>query len=154
MDYERFARILQDAFDECLMEMTKARRKTPILRLSRLKPVTRATREIPDLFVRLVSRLEPFRLSADFNTKFEVLADRVDAGAWIELLLEHHFSVQRAKSRLGKNPWFERYDDGCVMIRPRYCRDTGGKGDDSYVHGYRAWPLWSFARDLGEVTDA
>jgi fatty-acid desaturase len=79
---------------------------------------------------------------------FGSLAEPGPAAEWAARLAEHHRKTQRLKPPDGKNPWFERYDDGSYIIRPLYRRDEGGRHNDDYVHAYRTGSLWSFVRDL------
>jgi hypothetical protein len=151
LTYETWARLLQDAFDDCLLIMTKKQSKTAPGDLAKAPGVTKAWKRVPDLFAELVEKLDPYHEAARFQLSFAALADKLVALDWVQQLLGHHRFVQSRKPPNGKNPWFERFDDGSVIIRPDYLRDKGGRGDDSYVHGYRTGPLWSFALDLGEV---
>ena len=83
-----------------------------------------------------------------FFPDFNVFGAKWDAIEWINHLLDHHITVQRNKPPNGKNPWFERFDDGSVVIRAGYRKTEGGRHDDSYVHMYRTNSLWTFAQDL------
>jgi len=56
---------------------------------------------------------------------------------------------QAKKPPDGKNPWFDRFDDGSIAVRAAYTREKGGRHDDQYVHYYRTRPLASFAVTLG-----
>jgi hypothetical protein len=100
------------------------------------------------MFNELLERLEPFRETARFADTFGTLAERTDPASWSDRLLGHHLATQRKKPPLGKSPWFERFDDGGVIIRPLYRRDQPSRGDDSYLHAYRTGPLYTFASDL------
>lgn len=152
--YESFARLVQDAFDGCLhlMSLNKGCR-TPLSELARAAGVERACREAPHLFHKakdLLLTQEGF--SARFQQAFVDMAEPLSAETWVGRLLERHRQVQRAKPPNGKNPWFERFDDGSVVIRPGYLRENGGRGGHSYVHTYRTQSLWSFANDLRMVS--
>lgn len=146
--YETFARLCQDAFDDSLLEMTQQRGKVSPEQLGRLKSVQLASRRVPEVFSEVRERLEPFNEAARFEMLFGELSEAAKPSAWVERLTEHHRRTQRQKPPDGKNPWFERFDDGRYIIRPLYRRDKGGKHDDSYVHAYRTGSLLSFARDL------
>ncbi len=150
MTYETFARTLQDAFDDCLCEMSLRRGKTSMSALAKQKNVVRAAKTIPDLLTRTAEALTPFGETVRFQNLFDALAERTTPEGWVHILLDHHTKVQKAKppGPGGKAPWFERMDDGSCVIRPGYLRDKGGRGDDAYVHAYRVAPLWSFATDL------
>jgi hypothetical protein len=147
--YEMFSRTCQDAFDDVLVEMTRrgGNKVTP-RELGRIETVKMASKRVPEIFNELLERLEPFRETARFADTFGPLAERTDAASWSDRLLAHHVATQRKKPPVGKSPWFERFDDGGVIIRPLYRRELPGRGDDSYVHAYRTGPLYTFARDL------
>lgn len=147
--YERFARACQDAFDECLHEMTRARSgKVSTTRLSSLKPVVSARERVPGLFQEVSVRLQPLDETPRFHESFSSLAESEGTEDWVRRLLEHHRRTQKLKPPDGKNAWFDTWDDGNFSIRPLYLREEPARGDDSYVHAYRTNPLWSFARDL------
>ncbi len=153
--YERFCRLLEDAFDDCRFEMTRRAGRASAQDLARLDSVLLAVREIPDLFEQVLERFGALsRVDAvdRFTSGFASVAEKTDAPDWVERLLEHHSRVQRGKPPRGRAPWLERNNDGSWMIRAAYRRDSGGRHDDSYVHQYRTNPLRSFARDLGMVT--
>ena len=149
--YETFARLLQDAFDECLHVLSDERARLRPDRLANGSLVKRATQRVPDAYARAIDALAPVGESERFLRMFSSLADRLPPADWLERLLELHRNVQLNKPPNGKLPWLERFDDGGFMVRPGYTRDHGGRGDGSYVHAYRLGSLWSFAKDLGAV---
>ena len=151
MTYESFARLLQDAFDDCRFRMSQTRGKTSPKDLCTLNGVVRAVERIPRLFSKLMEILSPFGESLHFQETFSDVAQRMPPQEWTECLLEHHRRVQLNKPPNGKAPWFERFDDGTFIIRPGYVRQKGGRHDREYVHGYRTPSLWSFAEDLRMV---
>lgn len=146
--YETFSILCQDAFDDCLLELTRRSGKTAPSSLAGLAGVKQASMRIPDLFPEVVEKLEPFGESIRFSETFQSLAEKTSATEWVERLAEYHRANQKRKLPDGKNPWFERFDDGSLIIRPLYRRHEGGKHDDSYLHAYRTGALWSFAADL------
>jgi len=148
--YERFARLCQDAFDDCLCEMTRKRGKTSPVELGRLRAVKLARERVPEIFNDVMERLEPFGQSARLQSMFADLAEGCAAEEWAARLIEHHRRIQRLKPPEpdGKNPWIERFDDGSFVVRPLYRRDEPGRRDAGYQHAYRTYSLWSFAQDL------
>lgn len=147
--YETFARLLQDAFDDCLCEMTKYKGKTPVTVLAECQNVKKAADRIPVEYEGTMDKLDPFGEMTRFQRLFSSLADKGSSQDWIVRLLEHHIRVQEDKPPNGKLPWFDRFDDASCVIRQGYTRDKGGLGDDSYVHTYRLNSLWTFAKDMG-----
>lgn len=150
-DYEAFARRMQDAFDDCLWEMTSSRGRTAAAAMAQLKNVQRAATEVPVLFPQLRDRLEVIKASARFVDQFGDFSEPLSTTDFVERLLRHHRQNQKRKPPNGKAPWFERFDDGTYIIRPGYLRDAGGLGGGDYVHAYRTRSLWMFAEDLGLV---
>lgn len=146
--YERFCRLLQDAFDDCLFCMSQNRRRVAPEEFTRLPGVRRAARAVPRMFADVAELLSPFDQTVRFEDTFAGLAQQVPVDDWVERLLQHHRRVQNAKAPAGKAPWFDRFDDGTCMIRTAYVTEHGGRNDDAYVHAYRTRALSSFARDL------
>jgi len=149
--YETFARMLQNAFDDCLVQMTRAARKVRADALTASPLVQQAVRETPGQFSRLVDRLADYGLTIPFQERFGALAERAAPAAWIRALLEHHTRVQRQKPPAGREPWM-LIDSGEYLLRPLYRRDTADGDPDAYAHTYRTAALWQFAMDLGKVT--
>lgn len=151
--YEEFSRLLQDAFDDCLMLMTQKKAKITTKELSMSKNVLTANSQVPELYHKVMDHLQPFNEDIRFSGLFSAFSVKTDAVSWVELLIEHHNKIQKNKPPNGKNPWFERFDDGSVVIRPGYRRDQGGSGElRRYVHPYRTRPLLSFAKDLRMIS--
>lgn len=149
--YERFCRVLQDAFDDCLLRMSQFQQRIHPREFGDLVGVMHAADQIPKIFGDVSEKLDPFDETKRFDVAFSTLAESLPAVAWAERLLDHHCNVQKSKLPAGKAPWFDRFDDGSCMIRTGYVRDAGGRHDDAYVHAYRTKSLWSFALDLGLV---
>lgn len=150
--YERFSRYIQDAFDDVIWRLSQHQTRIHPGELARLKGVQQAAQGIPAIFTEVAERLSPFGGAVRFQESFGSLAERVTVLDWLERLLEHHRRVQSSKPPAGKAPWFDRFDDGSLMIRTGYIRESGGRHDDSYVHAYRTGSLWSFVHDLGLVS--
>lgn len=146
--YERFCRLLQDAFDDSLYYLSQYKQRIPPTELGKLASVKLAATGIPDIFSEVTERLSPFGLAVRLQESFSSLAERLPAAEWLERLLDHHCRIQYSKPPAGKAPWFDRFDDGSCMIRTGCIRESGGRHDDNYVHAYRTYSLWSFASDL------
>lgn len=153
MSYEHFARLIQDAFDDCLWHMSRKNGKTAIKELAGLKEVSLAHKKVPEAFSRVSNQLSPYGYASEFINGFGDLQINGNCDTWVEQLLEHHLTVQKRKPPFGKNPWIDRYDDNTYYVRPLYRRDEPARMDDSYVHPYRTNAIWSFLRDLKRVSD-
>ena len=150
--YESFSRLLQDAFDECLYEITshnQRAKRVSITDLGELPCVKRACKQVPRIFVGVEESLSAFDTAAiDFRTLFSPLAERQSSRQWVQGLMDHHRRVQKGKPPEGKQPWVEFFDDHTFRCRPLYLREKPPRNDGSYVHLFRTNPLWSFASDL------
>lgn len=149
--YERFSRLMQDAFDDVRFHLSHPQRRLAASEFATLPNVVRAAQGVPDLFQEVAERLAPFVLAAKFQDAFGTLAERCHHEEWVSKLLDHHFRVQASKPPNGKAAWFDRFDGGGYLVRTGYLRDAGGKGGDEYVHAYRTGSLWQFAQDLKQV---
>lgn len=149
--YETFARLLHNAFYDCLLAMSQTSGKTTQTMLAQYPSVVEASRRIPELYPNVLERLAPYGESLRFQTAFQDLANRLPPAQWVAALLAHHKGVQHRKPPGGKAPWFERFDDGGWVIRPAYRQEGPRQDREGYVHAYRTQSLWSFAIDLGRV---
>ncbi len=150
--YERFARMVYDAFVDCLVELTLARRRLSAAELAQCVSVAKAAKELPALFVETRHRLEVIDdLLVRFDNAFSSLGERAHAEDWVRTLIDHHTSNQRRKPPAGKAPWVEQLDDGRYLVRALYRTEKGGAHDSSYLHAYRTRPLWSYVHDMGLV---
>lgn len=149
--YETFSQLLTNAFEECLWKMSATKRKVSLKELMGEPGVKKAHDGIPELFIGLCEKLDAYSLAQAFQERFTSIAEKADAASWVQKLLDHHVQVQRAKPPMGKMAWFERFDDGGLMIRPLYIRHEQKIVEEQYVHGYRTNALWSFAQDLKMV---
>lgn len=147
--YETFARLIQDAFDECLFHLTSRNARISTRELSQLACVKEARKQAGRVFALVAESLAPFdSAEVRFRHNFGALAERQSDLQWAQSLMEHHCRIQKAKPPEGKQPWVECYDDHSFRSRPLYLRDEPPVRDGSYVHFYRTNPLWSFATDL------
>jgi hypothetical protein len=146
--YEVFARLVKDAFDECLYTLSQRKGRTSIEELAGGKIVRKASERVPDQYAIVIDALDPLGESSRFIQSFSYVSEKAPVKDWVARLLDHHRKVQLAKPPNGKLPWLERFDDASYMVRPGYLRKESGIGDDSYVHAYRLSSLWSFALDL------
>jgi len=147
--YEQFSRLLQNAFDACLYEMSTPQRRVNVNRLSTLQSVQVASKKIPELFDHVADQVQIIDKEYAFRESFLALSEPGTATDWVERLLQHHRRIQKSKPPAGKAAWFDRFDDGTYLIRTAYLKKEAPVSDDSsYVHAYRTQSLWSFACDL------
>jgi hypothetical protein len=150
--YETFSRLCEDAFRDCLRELAhRGGTKTSPTVLANIEAVKIASERIPESFSDVMARLEPLNEASRFCDAFASLRDRGSPSNWAERLFEHHRQIQKQKPPNGKSPWFERFDDGSLIIRPEYRDAEAGTHDGGYVHLYRTRSLLQFASDLGMI---
>jgi len=149
--YETFSRLLNDAFNACLHEMTLSSSRVRPAQLGAASAVIAAAERVPALADGLFEHLSAYGQAAALTERFADVLQPSDPATWSLALLSHHKRVQEAKPPAGKAPWCERLDDGSYMVRPAYRVEVALEETDAYVHAYRTQPLWNFARDLGLV---
>jgi hypothetical protein len=149
--YERFARVLHDAFEACRYEITRTRRGVQPAVLAYLPPVVKAAQALPDAYVTVAESLPDFARRARFESVFQMVAQQRSAADLVVAIYEHHLRIQKAKPPEGKAPWLERHYDGSLLIRPEYQLEKEPKPNAEFVNPYRLQPLWNFACDLGQV---
>ena len=147
--YETFCRLLQDAFDDCLVRMSEKRGRVYPKELARTRGLPSREQEgLPEIFDEVADRVQLHGQLDRFLGSFSIFQQTLNPEEWVNQLFDHHIKIQRNKPPNGKNPWFERFDDSSFVIRPAYRRSKGGRHDDAYVHYYRTNPLLTFAEDL------
>ena len=149
--YEKFARLLQDAFDECLWMMSDKRSTVTVKELSNLGCVKTAFTQLPKVYEEVAARLDDYSQRTEFDRIFQTLHEFSSRDQWLEYLLQHHIHIQKSKPPAGKMPWYSRMDDGSYAGRTLYRKDEQPKTSDRYVHAYRIRALWSFLLDLKKV---
>ncbi len=149
--YERFCRLLQDAFSTCCYEITQTRHGVQPTELAKQRPVLKAAARLPDAYVAAAESLpDPARRSR-FEASFQEVSQKRPAADFVLALYEHHKRIQKAKPPEGKAPWLERHFDGSILIRPEYQLDDAPEPSTEFVNPYRLQPLWNFASDLNQV---
>lgn len=146
--YERFSRLITDAFYDCLTFGAEAQRPVSVSELAGVESVKVASANIAEAIEKTCHRLDTYDEAIEFRKLFTPLAEPTDASNWIQALLDHHEATQRRKPPSGKAPWIENHGAGQIMVRPQYRERGAGRGDQEYVGLYRTGSLWSMARDL------
>jgi hypothetical protein len=146
--YEHFCRLLEDAFAECLAELSRPQRRVRPKELARLSTVKTAARSLSELYPTVRDHLTPYGEAVRFVQHFGEVAIRLAPDDWVMKLFEHHSRIQLSKPPAGKAPWLDSFDDGTFMVRSGYVRSQFPGSTSEYVHAYRTASLWSFALDL------
>jgi hypothetical protein len=149
--YERFSRLLMNAFDALLRDLSASGSKSSFTSIADSSEVMKACRSIPDMYEDVERALDPHGSSADFHRYFAQFSVRQNPADWLNTLSQHHERIQKNKPPNGKMPWIDRFDADSVMVRVGYANrdDSNIRAETEYVHFYRTNSLWSFAQDLG-----
>ncbi len=149
--YEKFSRLLFNAFYQCLKSMLKKQSKGSLVDFSKLEYVQKAFKELPDAYKELDEKLESFLPEAkEFSERFMNLRESQNIQEWLKLLFDHHMIVQKQKPpRGGKAPWIMEHDHGNYLLNNTQALDQDLS--DEYVHQYRTFCLQSFMKDLGKI---
>ncbi|RZK13231.1 MAG: hypothetical protein EOO46_00040 [Flavobacterium sp.] len=148
--YERVARLLYNAFYDCLHWMAQNQSKGKVAQLASLHHILVACKELPVAFTQADLLLEPFSPEAhEFAEKFEMVREIFSAPDWVKLLFEHHSAVQRAKPPNGKASWILEHTSGSYLLNT--LQSNRQLLNNEYVHQYRTFALQSFMKDLNKI---
>lgn len=150
LSYEKFSRLLQNAFESCLYSMSVTGSETAS-RMATLSPVTKAAENIRHAFEEAYHRLEPVGEALRFHAEFERLAGHSNAVEWVHLLFQHHQNNQRRKPPTGKRPWAARSSGEHYLLYSRYQMKKAPELSGEYVSFYRTNSLYSFLKDLKKI---
>ena len=150
--YERFSRLIQDAFDVSLYALSQGT-KVSSNQLAELEPVKIAANKIHEAFEKAYQYLEPVGEAVTFFETFNSLNEATSPKEWIEILFQYHKYNQRRKPPAGKRPWVEQLSGDTFMIYSKYIRDKTFKPTEEYVSFYRTNSLYSFLKDLNKIRD-
>ena len=151
VSYERFCRILADAFNIVRAEST-ARDVAGLSfhSLAKDEEFSLLSRRAHDAFSKAAGDLNDLGVdhAVRFEERFKRFSEPMTPQHFAAMLCEHHEEIQKGKSREGKRPWFDRLGEDRIYLRRNYT--LGGRPDlaDNYVHDYRAKPIYRFYRDL------
>lgn len=149
--YEKFCRLLLDAFEACRYEITQSHRGVQPTVLAKLSSVARAAESIPEAFAEAEQSIPDLTRRTRFQSVFQEIAQKRSSADFAVALYEHHKRIQKAKPPEGKAPWLEQHFDGSLLIRPENRLGKETKSSAEFVNPYRLSSLWSFASDLKQV---
>lgn len=150
--YERFSRLMQNAFESILYHLSENSRGH-IKDIIDLEPVKKASAKINEAYEFAQKYLEPFGKSTEFVQSFGDVNHSGDPKVWIDLLYEYHKTIQKEKPPAGKKPWYEKISPGEYIIYSRYKRKYEPEYTEEYVNSYRTHSLWSFLQDLKIISN-
>ena len=153
MAYERFSRLLTNAFEAVLFRVSGLSFRCSMQELAELPEITLAVDQLPALFQACSEQLEFVGEQSEFRGTFSRFTERMNPNDFTVQLLEHHEFIQRRKPPLGKATWIERLPGDKVLLRPLYVRRESLVNNDlhAYVYAYRANSLSSFMVDLKKI---
>jgi len=148
--YERFSRLMQDAFNHTRHELSNhcSNLSASSSKLAGLSSVREAAIEIPAFYSELIARLKDYSEAIRFSDSFGIFEQHSSSSDFLHNLVDHHIAVQRDKDRA---PWIHSLDDGVISLRLRYRYDSEFQSSTEYLHAYRTNSLWSFADCLGRI---
>lgn len=152
--YEEFSRLVTDAFDHILYTASQGERSVGIQKLTGLDSVTAAIKRLPQIQTALEEGLHAHEVYGSFVAFQELFSSTGSAGEWVNALLDHHVINQQNKPPNGKMPFIERFDGGAIRTRAAYRQHESPQQSVHYIHAYRLKSLWSFAIDIGKVSNA
>jgi hypothetical protein len=152
--YEVFARSLQDAFD-VLRALASAKDAEGFT-------VTDAAgdKSFADALANLETKARAVSIGFTdlggpgtalcnlFDGRFGRFMEPLSASDCALVLCSHHEVVQKAKSAEGRRPWFDRIGESRIYMRHAYRTARRENLPGRYLHGYRAYPIERFFRDL------
>ena len=152
--YEAFARCLQDGFD--LLRAEAGRPDAQGFSVSDIAQDREFQQSVKGLHKRFEATYRALgeltgttsSLQSLFSDRFRLFADPMDEVECALALCSHHEVIQKAKSALGKRPWFDRLGRDRIYIRHDYRISRPEIKPGRYVHDYRGWPIRRFWRDL------
>lgn len=153
MVYERFSRILNNAFEAVLFRMSSLSLHTSMRELSEIPEVILAADQLPALFQECSEKLKYVGEEGAFYHTFSRFMERMTAFDFVVQLMEHHWFVQKRKPPMGKAAWVERLGSDKLILRPSYSRKESLVNSDlnAYVYYYRVNPLTQFLVDLKKI---
>ena len=149
MAYERFCRLLFNAFYEILLWLRNHQSKGNLHGMSALPHVKKASEELPGAFLNAENLLMPFIEEYIMFQANQVFSQKLSAKEWIRLLMEHHVTVQKNKPPSGKAPWLLEHGSDSYLLNTTQYLDV--ELNEEYVHQYRTFSLYSFLKDLGKI---
>jgi hypothetical protein len=147
--YEKFCRLLYNAFYSILKYMERNSSKASLQGLASIDDVIVASKEISHALKSLETTILDFPDEAILvHESFYHFSEKLNVVEWVRLLIDHHFNVQRNKQP-SKAPWLlEHGHDGYLLNTTQYLDETF---PDEYVHQYRTFSIASFLKDLGQL---
>ena len=152
--YETFARGLQDGFD--VLNAVAAHTNAQDFVVPRIAEDTDFRVSVEGLNRKFESaynalggiNIASFSLQNQFNARFNIFSETMDASASALALCAHHEAVQKTKSADGKRPWFDRLGPDRIYVRQAYREERRSIQPGRYVHDYRGRPIRRFYNDL------
>jgi hypothetical protein len=149
--YEAFCRNLIDAFDILRAESSRQDVQgfhLPSLRNdAKFRSLADRSHNLYQRALQDIGEVDPLA-EARLIDRFDKFAEPFPSDLFAVVLCEHHETVQQAKSREGKRPWFDRMGPERIYMRQNYRTDYPALAPQQYVHEYRMSPILRFFQDI------
>ncbi len=146
--YERFCRLLTNAFYDSLYYLSQHNGKASSNDLAVLETVQKASQESPALYQKTYELLEEQQEGSMFHKYFEWCAESLQPKDWISRLINFHKTNQKHKPPAGKKPWVDQTYTNQFLLFSKYMLVNAPSLKEEYVNYYRTSPLASFLRDF------
>ncbi len=149
--YERFCRLLTDAFD-ILRHTASSCNDTGckfanVIQNQQLKEISTRIHAAFQDAAQCLANYAP-EMEERFKSRFSRFAAPLSGIFLVKELCEHHEWIQRGKSNEGKRAWFDRVGPDAIYLRPNYRLSEPPEVKEGFVHDYRTKPIMRFYRDL------
>jgi hypothetical protein len=145
--YEEFALLLDTAFRTlCAVSYSQGAQPLMASDVQAHDVIVRCSRHLPGSYRLAEDRMAAIGAAAGLEERLGVFAIPSSAPDLVELLLQHHETVQASKSRTGKRPWFEPYRGGWIVRSPYGTTEPPEPGS-GFVHPVRVGALSRFLED-------
>lgn len=146
--YERVALLLSGVLEALRYESWRnGSRPTSSSHAATNLLVQEAANSLPLAMEEAERRLDSQGLGERLHDQLGTFSHHAKPAELVELCLEHHERVQRAKPPNGKRPWFDRRPGG-FFVRLGYELAEEPEPPAGYIHPYRVRAMTQFIEDL------
>jgi hypothetical protein len=145
--YEEFALLLDAAFRTlCAVSYSQGAQPLMARDVQAHDVIVHCSRDLSGSYRQAEDRMAAIGAATGLEERLGVFAIPSSPSDLVELLLEHHETVQAGKSNTGKRPWFEPYRGGWI-VRPPYGTAVPHEPGSGFVHPVRVNALSRFIED-------
>jgi hypothetical protein len=155
IEYEQFARLLTNAFNESMQFLNDNPRGKTYNDLSQLNHVVKAAQEISKQFEKTFAACRDIH-NENWTQRFapfQWCGQKMNSSQLIRNLIEHHLETQKRKLPNSKRPFLEVTVAELLLGRPGLFNDDPTPVENQFVHNHRLSPTIAFLKDLGDYPD-